>query len=415
MKRFKLIQSQEGQAIVVIAAVMMGLVALAGLAIDGGNVFLQRRRVQATVDASAMAGTRVLAQLIATCQSESASDDLVNQAVTQFVTSNGFPPSEDITVIAWYVDANMQLLGQVGAGTIPQSSTGVGVQIEGEIPTYFLAVVGVESSTIGARAVAMSGKVVRLGGGVLPIAVPLEVVQALDPGVPFVVAETNQHGGGSFCVDENGNGQSDSSDLCIGDPASHNAHRGWLNLNYIYNLSYLEQDIPFYRTFEQNVSNRGCGNDPGASIDDGLQGWAGDDCPYPFPIFAGTPGATDGDFIHGDPGARQSSLMEVIQTYNNQTVYVPIFDFIYMSDYMAAQFPQPEGIGWPRAGGGGHAFLYHIVGFAIVKIDDPNPHDHDLAGEFQFAMIGEGTIRPGAGFGSGACQEGMMFGVNLWQ
>jgi hypothetical protein len=107
--------------------------------------------------------------------------------------------------------------------------------------------------------------------------------------------------------------------------------------------------------------------------------------------------------------------MEVIQTYNGQTAYVPIFDVIYLSDYMADYFPQPEGIGWPRAGGGGHAFLYHIVGFALIKIDDPNLHDHDLAAEFRSATIGGGAIQLGAGFGSDACPGGMLYGINLWQ
>ncbi len=195
---------------------------------------------------------------------------------------------------------------------------------------------------------------------------PLQVVQALSPNQQFVVIETNQHNGGMFCTDRNGNGRLDDGiDICIGDPASHNAHRGWLNLNYIYNTQHLRQADPNYRTFEQNVPNRGCGPNPNTSTDDGLQGWASGDCPYPFPIFAGNVGYTNGDFIHGDPGARQSSLME-IENYAGQIAYVPVFDYIYMSDYMAANFPAPEGIGWPRAGGGGHAFLYHIVGFTAV-------------------------------------------------
>jgi hypothetical protein len=176
-----------------------------------------------------------------------------------------------------------------------------------------------------------------------------------------------------FCRDLNGVD-------CIGEePSNANAHRGWLNLNYIYNTEHLAKSDPYYRTFEQNVPNRGCGSDPHRSTDDGLKGWCEDGCPYPFPIFAGTPGYVNGDFIHGEPGARESSVMTVKDTWDGQIAYVPIFDNIYMSSYMADNFPQPEGIGWPRAGGGGHAFLYHVVGFAAVIIDGSTPK-HTVGG-----------------------------------
>jgi hypothetical protein len=412
-KQTKLFRSQQGQSIVLVAAVMMSLLALAGLAIDGGNVFLQRRRVQNAADASALAGTRVLAHLISTCEDGDGSDDAqVAQTVNEFSASNGFPASENTTVNAWYVNADGERRGQVGAGAIPESATGVEVQIETTISSYFLQVVGIRTSTLGAEAMAMTGKVTQLAGGILPIAVPVEVVEVLGPDEPFVVLDGHD---GIVCQDNNGNGQYDSgSDVCIGDPGDQNSHRGWLNLNYIYNTAYLAQSAPFYRTFEQNVPNRGCGPDPSISTDDGVRGWAGDGCPYPYPIFTGAIGATNGDFIHGSPGARQSSLSTVVETYNGRVAYIPIFDYIYMSDYMDQYFEQPEGIGWPRAGGGGSAYLYHIVGFTAVRVND-DTNDHALAGEFQEAIIGEGMIQPGAGIGAGTCQEGLLHGINLWK
>jgi hypothetical protein len=412
----KFIRSERGQSIILIAAVLLGLLAVTGLAIDGGNLFLQRRRAQNAADAGVMAGTRVLAQLIVTCQSgDSANDTQVAQAVSTFVANNGFSASDGSEISAWYVNAETERLGPVGGGGIPQSATGVEVQLDARTANHFLPVVGIRSSPLNARATALTGRVVQLSG-ILPIAVPLPVVEQLDPGDPFVVMENNHHEGGMFCEDANGNGQYDEGfDLCIGDPASHNAHRGWLNLNYIYNTEYLERGRPFYRTFEQDVPNRGCGPDPNISTDDGLQGWAGDGCPYPHPIFAGEVGFGDGDFIHGSPGARQSSLAEVVATYNGRVAYVPVFDFIYTSDYMAEHFPQPEGIGWPRSGGGGSAFLYHIVGYTAVYVDDPNVHDHTLAGNFDHMVIAGGMIEPGAGLGSGACQPLTLYGINLWR
>jgi hypothetical protein len=311
----------------------------------------------------------------------------------------------------------------VGAGSIPHGATGVEVEIQAEFDTYFIRVVGIDRASVGADALALTGPVTMLTGGILPIAVPLEVVEVLEPDDPFVVMENNSHNGGTFCEDVNGNGQYDEGlDVCIGDPTSHNAQRGWLNLNYIYNLEHNEAGENFVRLFERNVSNRGCGEDPHHSIDDGLQGWAGDDCPYPFPIWAGTVDHIDGDFIHGDPGARQSSMAEVIQVYNGRTAYIPIFDHIYMSDYMdeceyadgTECFPDPE-IGWPRGGGGGSTFMYHIVGYTAVTINDGHVNDHTLAANFQEAIVGLGQIDPTNGLGEAACDPLALYGVSLWR
>jgi Flp pilus assembly protein TadG len=428
-KRTRLIRSEQGQSIVLIAVVMVSLLALAGLAIDGGNLFLQRRRVQNAADAGALAGTRVLAEITINCEGgSSANDARVAQAVAEFVASNGFPESEGTAMTSWYVNADEQQLAQVGAGSIPQAATGVEVQLEAQVSTYFLKVVGIEHAAFGGEATAMTGPVIRFGGGLLPIAVPLDIVEELDQNEEFIVVDTSQDG--SFCRDTNGNGALDGSDYCLGDPSDSSQQRGWLNLNYVYNREHLNAGDRLNRSFENNVSNRPCGDDPGRSTDDGLQGWAGDGCPYPYPIFTGTEGAIDGDFIHGGPGARSSAMSEVIDTYNGRDVIVPIFDHIYTSDYMRdypEYFTPPQtptwvegaslsGDHWPAAGGGGSAFLYHIVGFTVVRVNDPDPNDKALAGSFQSAVIGEAVIQPGGGLGSVTCTGAPdLFAVNLWR
>lgn len=404
---------EKGQAVVVVAIALVALLAIVGLAMDGGQVLALRRSSQNAADTAALAGTRELADVVIHCQSGSAANDQrVWNAVVQFASQNGVRIEAGDTVEAWYVDRNENVLGPVGSGAIPGGATGVRVVVTTTRPTTFLQLLGQSTMRTSGKAMAMTGPVVQFPGGVLPIAVPLQVVQSLDPNEQFVVIETNQPHGGMFCSDKNGNGRFDDGiDVCIGDPNANNAHRGWLNLNYIYNTEHLQRADPNYRTFEQNVPNRPCGPNPNTSTDDGLQGWASGNCPYPFPVFAGDVGYVNGDFIHGDPGARQSSLME-LENYRGQIGYVPIFDYIYMSDYMAANFPPPEGIGWPRAGGGGSAFLYHIVGFAAVRVGDVS--GHTLVGTFQEAMIGEGVVTPGYGVGSGVCQPLITHGVTLW-
>lgn len=407
-------QKERGQAVVVVAIALVALLAMTGLAIDGGRLFALRRTAQNAADAAALAGTRELAQVVARCRAGSQANDLrVWNAVAQFAVQNGLNPSAGDTLEAWYVNRDGNRLGRVGMGSIPNGATGVSVVLTTTQPSYFLQLVNSAEMRANGKSAAMTGPVVQFPGGVLPLATPLQVIQTLSPGEQFVMIETDQQHGGMFCTDRNGNGRFDEGiDLCIGDPASHNAHRGWLNLNYIYNLQHLQRSAPYYRTFEQEVPNRGCGPNPSTSTDDGLRGWASGECPYPFPVFAGGVGMTNGDFIHGDPGARQSSLME-IENYVGARAYVPVFDYIYMSDYMAANFPQPEGIGWPRAGGGGHAFLYHIVGFTAVKVQDIS--GHTLVGEFESAIIGEGAIQPGDGVGGVCPSELFTYGVTLWE
>jgi hypothetical protein len=402
---------ERGQALVIVVFSFAVLLLMAGLAIDGGMVFLERRRMQNAADSSALAGTRVLAEAI--CSVGGANDPAIEAEVRKYAIENGVA-DPDSDLVAEYVGPQLQTLGAVGDGSIPVGSVGVRAHLASTKPTYFVRLLGIDSAGAAAPALAVTGVVVEYGGGAgpfLPIGVPLDVVEDLGPGDDFVVMENNDHDGGMFCVpDDDDPGEVN----CIGDPSNSNAHRGWLNLNYIYNTEYTAMASAHYRTFERNAPNRGCGPDPDISIDDGLRGWASGECPYPFPVYAGAHHGTNGDFIHGDPGARQSSLME-ISGFIDMEVIAPVFDYIYMSDYMDEHFEDPEGIGWPRAGGGGAAYLYHIIGFIPMRIN--NVSGHTLEAEFIKLIIGEGQINASSGgYGEpGACETELAYGVSLLQ
>mgnify|MGYP001086580226 CR=1 FL=1 len=60
----KFLRAERGQAVFIMVFVLVGLLAMLGLAIDGGTVFLERRRMQNAGDAAALAGTRLLAAAI---------------------------------------------------------------------------------------------------------------------------------------------------------------------------------------------------------------------------------------------------------------------------------------------------------------------------------------------------------------
>ena len=349
-------KKERGQALVILAFALIALAAFAGLAIDGGRTYSARRQSQNTADAVAMAGTRVLATFVNQCTPVDRynADNAIAAEMVKFARDNGIDPTaENAELQGWYVNASEARLGRVGWGTgVPDTATGIEATLVTTDSTTFMKVVGQEHIVAPGDAIAMTGPIRQFKGGIIPIGVPLQVIQELDPGEDFYMMEkNNKWGGGVFCRDPNGV-------ECIGDdPSNANAHRGWLNLNYIYNTEHRTTADPLNRAFERNVSNKGCGGDPNRSSDDGLQGWAGDGCPYPFPIFAGTPDFVDGDFIHGDPGARESSVMDVKAAWGGKVAYVPIFDFkmVIMDEY----FEELENLSWPRAGGGGHVFLLH--------------------------------------------------------
>ena len=429
-------QNERGQAMVLVVFAIIGMLTVAGLAIDGGRLHSQRRQVQNAADAAALAGARALLQnRIEECQDDTISlneiDDVVGQAILDFTRQNGVDYDAAADIRAWYVDADGNPVERAGARWLDANelddTAGINVTLALTDSTTFMKIVGRNTMVAEGEATAMFGPVTQIGGGMLPIGVPLDVVEALEPGERFHILETNNHEGGSFCTDPN------DTDTCVGDPASHNAHRGWLNFNFIYNTAHTAQSHPHYRTFENNVPNRGCGSDPTVSTDDGLKGWAGEDsdgdgvadCPYPHSIFAGRPPDddgtryVDGDFIHGQPGARDKSAQNVDETYSGTLAYAPIFDHIYMSDYMADNFTAPEGIDWPRAGGGGHAFLYHIVGFVGMEIIDYDKSGGTKAiiGEFDSAIVGEGEFSPGFGPNVGESDPcaATVYGLALWE
>ena len=53
-------RKRSGQAALLIALSMVALIAVVGLAVDGGAAYQQRRIAQNSVDAAALAGTRVM-------------------------------------------------------------------------------------------------------------------------------------------------------------------------------------------------------------------------------------------------------------------------------------------------------------------------------------------------------------------
>ncbi len=92
MTRFlqRLHGDQSGQAIVLVAVLMAGLVAVVGLVTDGGLVFSQRRDLQNIADAAALAGAMQLDEGVYRASGEVLLDQAAaRQAAVQYLEAEG--------------------------------------------------------------------------------------------------------------------------------------------------------------------------------------------------------------------------------------------------------------------------------------------------------------------------------------
>lgn len=142
--------SERGQALVLIALLMVGLMGVMGLVVDGGNAYAQRRRMQNAADASALAGARQVNQMGAT-------NGQILAKVNDYATRNGTsgnPPSN-------YVDKNGNSMGAISSyasgSPMPSGAVGVSVIATEAVSSYFLGVLGINAFPVKANAVGMAG------------------------------------------------------------------------------------------------------------------------------------------------------------------------------------------------------------------------------------------------------------------
>jgi len=378
------LKSEQGQSIVIIAAALIALLALAGLAIDGGNLFLQRRNTQNAADAAALAGTRVLAQAI--CNDPNATDEAIAATVDHYAQLNGIQDLSGLT--ATYTDINEAELGPVGGGSVPQGATGILVDIDNTVPSYFIQVIGIEEVDVAAAALAMTGPLIA-GGGVRPIGIPSGMLGGMETGDGFTINFGNCTANPDECIVAWTGGQIQ--------------HRGWLNLAYVWNRT--EYTGP-------------CHNDDGDDQCD-EEGYEDFDWPRALDPSAdaavlkewmangwnGPPLYVD-DYIHAKPGKDSSVIGEAAV---GEIFILPVFDEVpYYEDIDPAKAP--------NAAQGGD-FYYHIVGFMAFKVTGFSQGGGWITGEITQIIMGNGQVSTEdlIGFGQEDACDTHLQAVNLWR
>ena len=130
----RLHRDERGQAMVLVAIFLVGLVAVAGLVADGGMVLVQRRDLQNLADAAAAAGAMQLDQVA-------------------YRASNGSTVALDPG--AARAAAADELAAKTGVQYLVTSGTdAVEVSLSRRATTAFLRVLGIPGVTITAQAVA---------------------------------------------------------------------------------------------------------------------------------------------------------------------------------------------------------------------------------------------------------------------
>ena len=153
-----MIRNEKGQSVVMVAIFMSLLLGLTAIVTDVGYLFFQRRHVQNTADAAALAGARAL------IDGDESIDQIVYQDVKAYVENNGLNENN--------------ILNKPELQGIRKSNddTQVPVVLGTEHSLFFARVFGFAQGGVEARAVAEMGPLDTIEGGVIPIGVPFEVI-----------------------------------------------------------------------------------------------------------------------------------------------------------------------------------------------------------------------------------------------
>lgn len=380
--------SERGQTLIIMVFAMVGLLAILGLAVDGGTVYVERRRMQNAADAAALAGTRQLAEIMCDASiSATEGDQAIWAEVARYARNNGVSDPAN-NVVAEYVKytnegsvvsfAPRVLVGNAlsGGGGVPSGASGISATTTISRSTYFVSLLGIDTSSASAPATAVTGPPLT-GGGIRPFGVPIQLVSDLDPDDP-----SNNTFSVSF--------KNDGGEITWG---GHTAqHRGWMNLGYVWNQG---EDPDFPRAIDDNAG----ASDLKGWMEKGWQGTLYADCSW----FGG---CRWGDYIHAKPGTNSSAICKAPQ---DTEITIPVYD--YIPDCPGEPIPDPK----PACPTQGGSYCYHVVGFAATEITDCNQGGGLITAELKELITGKGVPASSGGYGSNVCELSTIQVVSLWE
>ncbi len=228
---------KRGQALPLIALSTLALLAIVGLAIDGGSLFNERRRAQNAADGAVLAGARTMLGLYqsmiqsnpADVDGTAAQETAIKSSLNQYASLNGVNISDTASLTAYFVNDSKQIVtvavGSNGCGliapctvgnngSIPWTRGAKGIVVTGrtETSSFFMAVFAWNKLKATASATAYMGVAQDTNSnlGLFPIGffTDTQSLANLQVGQTYTLINgTTRQGSGNWgYVDFNGNG-----------------------------------------------------------------------------------------------------------------------------------------------------------------------------------------------------------------
>lgn len=162
-------KGERGQVLYLVALMMFVLLAFLVLIIDAGVAYAQRRQMQNAADAAAAAGTRLIV-----LNTGYGSDAEVKQAIDTYAALNR-GSIDYATNPPYYLGSDGRAVSAIGAGgSIPASATGIWLNADGSVQTFFAVMLGRPVLDIAANSAAAAYPAQMPGshGGLVPLGVP---------------------------------------------------------------------------------------------------------------------------------------------------------------------------------------------------------------------------------------------------
>jgi Flp pilus assembly protein TadG len=201
-------ERQHGQAIVLFALSLVGLLAMSGLVLDGGGAYAQRRAGQDASDLAAVAGATAYTNSRATGATAGVATTAAQTTAAQVAAQNGYPSGNGTTVAVGVTDGtNGQTLVSV---TITRPHQNVFATVIGQpfwdVTTTATAMTGVPNAATGAMPIIFNERALGFENGHNPFADNYYNEPTNDPHVPKdVPQDETQFNWTVFCVGGGGN------------------------------------------------------------------------------------------------------------------------------------------------------------------------------------------------------------------
>lgn len=179
--------AERGQILVIVAGGVTTLLLLAGLVLDGGIAFLNKRDGQNVADTSALAGTRLVAEHHTDATITYTSADIYS-GIDATVIANGCDGiGTPCTWEANFVDTSYADLGDVTtvASAIPAQAVGVRVDVNRKPGTFLARLANIQAWNVSAHAIAVATELATAPpNALLPIALKENT------GDPYIAGQT---------------------------------------------------------------------------------------------------------------------------------------------------------------------------------------------------------------------------------